>query len=79
MHIPSDGPLDYQTGLAPSEQREKEGQGKKRVTVGGGEGGVGPKEHEKSGREGKMAKKINKKKRGEDVERRRELQKARRT
>lgn len=35
MHIPSDGPLDYQTGLAPSEQREKEGQGKKRVTVGG--------------------------------------------
>lgn len=36
MHIPSDGPLDYQTILA---QRERDGE-KKRVTV-GGEGGRG--------------------------------------
>ena len=40
MHIPSDGPLDYQTGLALSEGRrergrEERGAGKKRVTVGG--------------------------------------------
>lgn len=62
MHIPSDGPLDYQTGLAPSERRERErGAGEEKSYCWGGEGGVGPKEHEKSGREGKMAKKKNKK------------------
>lgn len=64
MHIPSDGPLDYQTGLAPSERREREGQGKKRVTVGGAREGSARRSTKRVVERGKWLKKKIKNKRG---------------